>query len=77
MFNYNLSEAQQWNRRTFGINANKRRIFHGSLNANIDYTDVIIREYVMLHSFVLDSDSYNLDHALHMEGLYDTRMTHI
>jgi len=31
----------------------------------------------MLHSFVFDSDGYNLDHALHVEGLHDTHMTHI
>lgn len=77
MFNYDLSEAQQWKTHTFGINANKWRIFHGSLNVNIDYTHVITKEYVMLCSFVLDSDGYNLDCALHVEGLYDTHMTHI
>jgi hypothetical protein len=47
------------------------------LNANIDYTDVITKEYVMLCSYVLDSDGYNLDSALHVEGLYDTHTTHI
>jgi len=46
------------------------------LNANIDYTDIITKEYVMLHSFVFDSDGYNLDHALHVEGLHDIYDTH-
>jgi len=77
MFTYNLSEAQQQNGCTFGINTNECRIFHESLNANIDYTDVITKEYVMLHSFVFDSDGYNLDRTLHVEGLQDTHTIHI
>lgn len=76
MFSYKLSETQQWNGCTFGINTNKRSIFCEFLNANIDYTDIITKEYVMLHSFVFDSDGYNLDHALHVEGLHDIYDTH-
>ena len=48
------------------------------MNAIIDYTDVIAKAYVVLHSFVLDSDGYNLDCCtLHVEGLNDTHTTHI
>jgi hypothetical protein len=31
----------------------------------------------MLHSFVLDSDGYNLDRVLYVEGLNVTHTTHI
>jgi hypothetical protein len=47
------------------------------MNDNIEYTDVNAKAYVMLCSFVHDSDGYNLDCILKVEGLYNTHTIHV
>lgn len=56
IFNYKLSRARRYIECTFGILANKWRIFHRSLDVDIDLIEIIIRATCVLHNFVRRRD---------------------
>jgi hypothetical protein len=72
IFNYRLSRARRFIECTFGIMANKWRIFHRPMNVNIDFAECIIRACCVLHNFVRLKDGYN-----HEDILYEAPLTSI
>ena len=50
--NHNLSRARRVMENTFGILANKWRIFHRPIDVNPDFCDNIIRTCYVLHNYV-------------------------
>lgn len=56
IFNYRLSRARRYVECTFGILANKWRVFHRPLNVSIDFAVDIVKACCILHNFVLNRD---------------------
>lgn len=56
ILNYRLSRARRYIECTFGILANKWRIFHRPLNVNLDLANSIILACCMLHNYVRQRD---------------------
>lgn len=56
IFNYRLSRARRYIESSFGILANKWRIFHRPLNVDIDLAEKIIKAACILHNFVRKRD---------------------
>ncbi|XP_047510278.1 protein ANTAGONIST OF LIKE HETEROCHROMATIN PROTEIN 1-like [Pieris napi] len=63
-FNYRLSRARRYVECSFGIYANKWRIFHRPLNVHFDLAKDIIKATCVLHNFVRDRDGYCYDDSL-------------
>lgn len=57
-FNCRLCVARRYIECTFGILANKWRIFHRPINVNIELINDIIKSACILHNFVRDRDGY-------------------
>jgi len=55
----------------FGILSNKWRIFQRPLNVSPDFAVVIVKDCVVLHSFVCERDGYKFEDALTVAGLED------
>lgn len=55
-FNYRLSLARRYIECTFGILANKWRIFHRPIDVDIDFANNIIKAACVLHNFVRRRD---------------------
>lgn len=64
IFNYRLSRTRRYIECTFGILANKWRIFHRPINVNTDFAEDIIKACCILHNFVRERDGYNFEHTL-------------
>lgn len=64
IFNYRLSRARRYVECTFGILANKWRIFHRPLNVKIDFVNSIIKACCILHNFIRTRDGYRFDDTL-------------
>ena len=64
IFNYRLSRARRYIECTFGIMANKWRIFHRPLNVNIDFAEDIIKACCILHNYVRARDGYRYEDTL-------------
>ena len=58
IFNYRLSRACRYIECTFGIMANRWRIFHRPLNVKIDFDETIIKAFCILHNYVRARDGY-------------------
>lgn len=71
VFNYRLSRARRYIECSFGILANKWRIFHRPLNVSIDLAEKIVQASCVLHNFVRERDGYNFEHTLTVEGMVD------
>lgn len=56
IFNYRLSRAGRYIECTFGIMANKWRVFHRPLQVNIDFAEVIILACCVLQNYVRRRD---------------------
>lgn len=61
IFNYRLSRARRYIECSFGILANKWRIFHRPLNVDIDFAEVVIKAACVLHNFVRQRDGKRED----------------
>lgn len=64
IFNYRLSRSRRFLECTFGILANKWRIFHRPIDVGAEFADVIIKACCALHNFVRKRDGYNFEDAL-------------
>lgn len=71
VYNYRLSRARRNIECTFGILANKWRIFHRPLNVDLPLCESIIRSCCVLHNFVRQRDGYKIEDTLSVEGLYE------
>ncbi|XP_071535016.1 uncharacterized protein [Panulirus ornatus] len=61
IFNYRLSRARQYIECTFGILANKWRIFHRPLNVEMLFAENIIKACCILHNYVRERDGYKFE----------------
>lgn len=71
VFNYRLCRARRNIECTFGILANKWRIFHRPMNVDISLCEDIIKVCCVLHNFVRQRDGYRIEDTLTVEGLFD------
>ncbi len=72
-FNKRLSTARRYIESTFGILANKWRIFHRPIDVDIDLAESIVKAACVLHNFVRVRDGLNL----HSDGESDYQWQHI
>lgn len=63
-FNYRHCRARRYVECTFGILANKWRIFHKPINVNMDLVNDIVKSACVLHNFVRDRDGYLFEDTL-------------
>ena len=71
IFNYRLSRARRLIECSFGILANKWRIFHRPLNVSLSLAEDNIKVCCVLHNFVRDRDGVRIENTLTVEGLFD------
>ena len=64
VFNYRLSRAHRYVESSFGILANKWRIFHRPLNVSVDFAVDIVKACVTLHNIVHKRDGFNYEDIL-------------
>jgi hypothetical protein len=69
MMKYRFSRARRMVEFTFGIVANKRRIFHGTSDVKPDFNDSIIQDGCVLHNYVQKNYGIRFEDAL-----YDCRL---
>lgn len=69
IFNYRLSRARRYIECTFGILANKWRIFHRPLNVSVDFAQDIIEACCVLHNLVRLRDGHRDDDIRSANGL--------
>lgn len=73
IFNYRLSRARRYIECTFGILANKWRIFHRPLVVHREFAVAIIKACCILHNYVRERDGYKFEDTLYipptMEGI--------
>ena len=61
VFNYRLSRCRRTVECTFGILANKWRIFHSPILVQPDFIDTIVKACCILHNFVRKRDGINFE----------------
>ena len=71
IFNYRLSWARRYIECSFGILANKWRIFHRPLNVDLALAEDIIKVCCVLHNFVRARDGIQTEDTLTVEGLFE------
>jgi hypothetical protein len=71
IFNYRLSRARRFIECSFGILANKWRIFHRPLDVSVDFAIDIVKACCILHNFVRARDGYKFTDTLSVAGLED------
>jgi hypothetical protein len=64
IFNYRLSRARRYIKCSFGILANKWRIFHRPINHKANVAKKIIQACCVLHNFVRERDGYSFKDSL-------------
>lgn len=77
VFNYRLSSTRRSVECSFGILANKWRVFHRPLNVSVDFAVDIVKACCILHNFVRQRDGYNYDDTLTCDGLYDLAVCNV
>jgi hypothetical protein len=65
IFNYRLSRARRIVECTFGILANKWRIFHRAIDVKSEFCDCIIKACCILHNYVRKNDDIQFDDTLY------------
>ena len=65
IYNYRLSRARRIVECTFGILANKWRIFHRPIGVTPDFCDIIIKPCCILHNYVTENDGIQFDENLY------------
>lgn len=75
VFNYRLCRARRNIECSFGILANKWRIFHRPLNVDLPLCEDIIKVCCVLHNFVRERDGFQVEDTLTVEGLFETDPT--
>jgi len=65
IYNYRLSRARRIIECTFGILANKWRIFHRPIDIKPDFCDNIIKACCVLHNYVRKNDGIQCDDTLY------------
>lgn len=65
IFNYRLSRARRMIECTFGILAQKWRIFHRPLDTNINFSDSIVKACCILHNYVRQHDGICFEDTLY------------
>jgi hypothetical protein len=65
IFNYRLSRARRIVECTFGILANKWRIFHRPIDVKPEVCDCIIKACCVLHNYVRKNDGIQSDDTLY------------
>lgn len=66
IFNYRLSRARRYVECTFGILANKWRIFHRPIDVREEFAIAIVQACCVLHNFVRDRDGYKFSDTLYV-----------
>lgn len=69
IFNYRLSRARRYVECSFGILANKWRIFHRPMNVNTDIAIGITKACCVLHNYTRKRDGYRFEDTLSVPGL--------
>ncbi|KAJ8930354.1 hypothetical protein NQ314_016851 [Rhamnusium bicolor] len=64
LFNYRLSRARRFVECTFGILANKGRVFHTAIMLDPDFVKDIVLAACVLHNFVRVRDGYQFEDTL-------------
>lgn len=64
IFNYRLSRARRYIECTFGMMANKFRLFHRPINVKIDLAQIIVKAACVLHNFIRKRDGYRVRDTL-------------
>jgi len=70
-YKYRLCRARSYVKCAFGILSNKWRIFQRPLNVSPDFAVVIVKDCVVLHSFVRERDCYKFEDTLTVTGFED------
>jgi hypothetical protein len=65
IFNYRLGRARRYIECTFGILANKWRIFHRPLDEHIGFPIDIVKACCVLHNFICTRDGIRYEDSLH------------
>lgn len=76
IFNYRLSRARRMVECTFGILANKWRIFHRPLDTKPEFCDSIIKACCILHNFVRNKDGIQFTDTLFSSELPSLQAGH-
>lgn len=71
IYNYRLSRARRFIEYTFGILANKWRMFHRALDTDIELSELIIRTCCTLHNFVRERDGIQFEDTLSVPEVLD------
>jgi hypothetical protein len=71
VFNYRLCRGGRNIECSFGIFANKWRIFHHALNVDEKLCEDIVKVCCTHHNFVRDRDGYRIEDTLSVDGLFD------
>ncbi|XP_049766313.1 uncharacterized protein LOC126095580 [Schistocerca cancellata] len=71
VFNYRLCRARRYIECTFGILANKWRIFYRPLDVKLDVAESIVKTCCLLHNFVRDRDGIQFEDTVTIQGLQD------
>ena len=65
IFSYRLTRARRMIECSFGILANKWRIFHRPLDTNTEFCDSIVKACCILHNYVRKNDGLHFEDTLY------------
>eukprot|EP00112_Aurelia_sp_Birch-Aquarium-sp1_P018164 Seg4296.2 transcript_id=Seg4296.2/GoldUCD/mRNA.D3Y31 product="putative nuclease HARBI1" protein_id=Seg4296.2/GoldUCD/D3Y31 len=71
IFNYRLSRARRIIENTFGIAANRFRVFHRPILANVDKVKDTTKAIVILHNYLINTNNSDAGHSYCPENFID------